>query len=171
VRAGRLTGISDDPGKLREASRAYMPVGKRVVIVGGGLVGAELAEFLCERGRQVVVLEESATLAAEMAHPRRWRALHELREHGVRMHVRARVLEIGEMTVRFELGPAKEGAETKRDEAAADTVILAAGLEANPAPARLLREAGVPVIEIGDATGVGYIEGAVHSGFEAGCEI
>jgi len=171
VRAGRLTGISDDPSKLREASRAYMPVGKRVVIVGGGLVGAELAEFLCERGREVVVLEEGATLAAEMAHPRRWRALHELREHGVRMHARARVLEIGEKTVRFELAPAKEGAEPKRDEAAADTVILAAGLEANPAPARLLREAGAPVIEIGDATGVGYIEGAVHSGFKAGCEV
>jgi hypothetical protein len=41
VRAGRLTGISHDPGKLREASRAYMPVSS-VVIVGGGLVGAEL---------------------------------------------------------------------------------------------------------------------------------
>jgi NADH dehydrogenase FAD-containing subunit len=89
----------------------------------------------------------------------------------VRMHVRARVLEIGEKTVRFEIAPAKEGAEATRDEVAADTVILAAGLEANPAPAQRLREAGVPVVEIGDATGVGYIEGAVHSGFKAGCEI
>ena len=171
VRAGRLTGISGDPGRLREASRAYMPVGKRVVVVGGGLVGAELAEFLCERGREVVVLEEGATLAKEMAHPRRWRVLHELREHGVRMVTRARVLEFGERTVRFEIAPAKEGGEVKRDEAAADTVILAAGLEANPEPAARLREAGVPVIEIGDATGVGYLEGAIHSGFKAGIEV
>ncbi len=171
VRAGRLTGISDDPAKLREASRAYMPVGKRVVVVGGGLVGVELAEFLCERGRDVVVLEESATLAAEMAHPRRWRALHELRVHGVRAHTRARVLEIGETTVRFEIAPAKPGAAVTREETAADTVILAAGLAANPAPARRLREAGVRVIEVGDATGVGYIEGAVHSGFLAALAI
>jgi 2,4-dienoyl-CoA reductase (NADPH2) len=171
VRAGRLTGITGDPSKLREASRAYMPVGKRVVIVGGGLVGAELAEFLCERGRDVVVLEESPTLAAEMAHPRRWRVLHELRAHGVRLHTRARVLEIGERTLRFELAPAKEGAEAKREEIAADTVILAAGLAPNPEPARALREAGVHVIEIGDATGVGYLEGAIHGGFQAGCEV
>ncbi len=171
VRAGRLTGISGDPAKLREASRAYMPVGKRVAIVGGGLVGAELAEFLCERGREVVVLEESATLAAEMAHPRRWRALAELRAHGVRLHARARVLEIGEKTLRVEIAAAKAGDAPKRDEVAADTVILAAGLAPNPEPARALRTAGVPVIEIGDALGVGYIEGAVHGGFRAGCEV
>jgi NADPH-dependent 2,4-dienoyl-CoA reductase/sulfur reductase-like enzyme len=106
-----------------------------------------------------------------MAHPRRWRALAELRAHGVRMHTRARVLEIGEKTVRFELAAAKEGAAATREEVAADTVILAAGLAPNPEPARRLREAGVPVIEIGDATGVGYIEGAVHAGFAAGCEV
>jgi 2,4-dienoyl-CoA reductase (NADPH2) len=171
VRAGRLTGIAGDPAKLREASRAYMPVGKRVAIVGGGLVGIELAEFLRERGREVSVLEEGATLAAEMAHPRRWRALAELRAHGVRMHVRARVLEIGEKSVRVERASEQEGAAAERDEIVADTVILAAGLEPNPEPARRLREAGVPVIEVGDATGVGYIEGAVHSGFRAGCEV
>lgn len=141
------------------------------MIVGGGLVGAELAEFLCERGRDVVVLEEGATLAKEMAHPRRWRALHDLREHGVRLHTRVRALEIGERTVRFEIAPAKEGAEPGRDEAAADTVILATGLEANPEPARRLREAGAPVIEIGDATGAGYLEGAIHAGFEAGAAL
>ena len=36
-----------------------MPVGRRVVILGGGLVGCELAEFLHERGRSVEsVLEQ-----------------------------------------------------------------------------------------------------------------
>ena len=170
VRAGRLTGITDDPGKLREASRAYMPVGKRVVVIGGGLVGAELAEFLCERGREVVVLEEGPTLAKEMAHPRRWRVLHELRAHSVRLVTGARVTEIGEQAVRFDVA-AKKGAAPQHEEVAADTVILATGLEANPEPAQRLREAGVPVIEIGDATGVGYIEGAVHSGFAAGCGV
>jgi 2,4-dienoyl-CoA reductase (NADPH2) len=171
VRAGRLTGITSDPGKLREASRAYMPVGKRVAIIGGGLVGAELAEFLAERGREVTVIEEGPTLAKEMAHPRRWRALAELREHGVALHTRTRVLEIGEKSLSFETAPASRDGVPTRGEVAVDTVILAAGLEANPEPARRLREAGVPVIEIGDATGVGYIEGAVHSGYLAALEL
>src|SRR5262249_60905401 len=88
------------PAKRAEASGAYMPIGRRVVVIGGGLVGAELAEFLAERGREVSVLEEGPVIAREMAHPRRWRVLHELREAGVRLHTRARVLAIGERGVR-----------------------------------------------------------------------
>jgi len=165
VRAGRLTGLSDDPSKLREASRAYMPIGRRVVVIGGGLVGAELAEFLAERGRDVTVLEEGPVIAREMAHPRRWRVLHELREARVRLVTRARVLAIAESGVRFEAAE-QEGAPARADEAAADTVILAAGLGPNPEPVKLLESAGVPVVAIGDATGVGYLEGAIHGGFE-----
>lgn len=116
------------------------------------------------------MLEEGPTLAKEMAHPRRWRALHDLSEHGVRLVANARILEIAEQSVFFER-PGKQGAPPVRDAAPADTVILASGLEANPEPAQLLREAGVPVIEIGDATGVGYIEGAVHDGWKAGSEV
>jgi len=170
VRAGRLTGVSDDPSKLREASRAYMPIGRRVVVVGGGLVGAELAEFLAERGRDVTVLEEGPVIAREMAHPRRWHVLHELREAGVRLVTRARVLAIGERVVRFEVA-AKEGEAPRADEAPADSVILAAGLGPNPEPVKRLASASVPVVAIGDSTGVGYLEGAIHDGFRAALEI
>jgi len=170
VRAGRLTGVTDDPSKLREASRAYMPIGRRVVVVGGGLVGAELAEFLAERGREVTVLEEGPVIAREMAHPRRWHVLHELREAGVQLRTRARVLAIGAHGVRFEVA-AQDGAPPRADEAPADSVILAAGLGPNPEPVRQLETAGVPVVAIGDATGVGYLEGAIHGGFRAALEI
>ena len=96
VRAGRMVGLTSDPAVLRQASKAYMPVGRRVAIVGGGLVGAELAEFLVERGRQVVVLEEGPVMATEMAHPRRWRVLHDLRKAGVRLVTGTRPVAIGE---------------------------------------------------------------------------
>jgi 2,4-dienoyl-CoA reductase (NADPH2) len=170
LRAGHLAGVLDDPARLRSASRAYMPIGRRVAIVGGGLVGAELAEFLAERGRDVLILEEGPVVASEMAHPRRWRVLHELRGLGVRLATRARVVAIEERAVRFEAA-AEEGTAPEAETAAADTVILAAGLAPNPEPARRLREAGVPVVEIGDATGVGYLEGAIHSGFRAALEL
>jgi 2,4-dienoyl-CoA reductase (NADPH2) len=88
----------------------------------------------------------------------------------VRLVTGARVTEIGEQALRFEIAAKKDTA-PRHEEVAADTVILATGLEPNPEPARRLREAGVPVIEIGDAAGVGYIEGAVHSGFAAGCGV
>jgi 2,4-dienoyl-CoA reductase (NADPH2) len=165
VAAGRWSGLTRDPGALREASRAYMPVGRRVVIVGGGLVGVELAEFLAERGRRVIVLCEGSVPALEMAHPRRSRVLHELRERGVELVTRARVLEIGATRVRFE-GAAGDAPGAPR-EAAADTVILATGLVPNPALGRALRARGLRVLEVGDATGVGYLEGAIRDGFHA----
>lgn len=39
-----------------------MPLGKRVVIVGGGLIGLELAQFLLARGPKLTVLEPALRL-------------------------------------------------------------------------------------------------------------
>lgn len=55
--AGRLVGALEDPDRLRRLSRLWMPVGRRVTVIGGGLVGVELAAFLAERGRKVTLLE------------------------------------------------------------------------------------------------------------------
>lgn len=173
VRAGRAVGVTSDPSKLREASRAYMPVGKRVAVLGGGLVGCELAEFMSERGREVVVLEEGRDFAAEMAHPRRWRLLHDLREHGVELVANARVLEIAKGAIRFEVTKRSRDGETTTQtrEFAADTVVVATGLEGNPALVASF-EGLAPVVEaIGDCTGVGYLEGAMHDGFRAGSSV
>jgi 2,4-dienoyl-CoA reductase (NADPH2) len=166
VRAGRATGITGKPSLLREASRAYMPLGKEVVVIGGGLVGLELAEFLAERGRKVVVLEAGPKLGLELAHPRRWRVLHELRALGVELVTNAFVREIGEREVAYEVRSSPS--EGRIASAHADNVILAVGLGANPGVAARLKEAGVPIREIGDVTGVGYLEGAIRDGFEAG---
>ena len=165
VRAGRATGITTSPGKLREASKAWMPVGKRVVVIGGGLVGLELAEFLAERGRQVTVLEEAPRFGLEMAHPRRWRALHELRELGVELVADARVREIRAADVEYERAGNEEGPTVAS--ATADTVVLAIGLGPNTSLAEALAESGVEIESIGDVTGVGYIEGAMRDGFHA----
>ena len=147
-----------------------MPVGKRVVVVGGGLVGAEIADFFAERGREVVVLEEGPVIATEMAHPRRWRVLYELREAGVQLVTDATVVEIGEDKVTFR-APIEPGHEATQQQAPADTVVLAKGLDANPAATSALESAGVPVVSVGDVNGVSYLEGAIHDGFRAALEI
>ena len=169
VRAGRATGITGRPSLLREASKAWMPLGKEVVVVGGGLVGLELAEFLAERGRQVTVLEEGPRFGLELAHPRRWRVLHELRALGVRLVANAIVREIGETAVDYEIRSSPS--EGQLASVRAESVILAIGLGPNPGIAARLEEAGVPIREIGDVTGVGYLEGAIRDGFEAALSI
>ncbi|MBS0467063.1 MAG: FAD-dependent oxidoreductase, partial [Proteobacteria bacterium] len=56
-KAGGMLGVTDSAAALQNLSKLWMPLGKRVVVIGGGLVGLELAEFLLARGRQVTVLE------------------------------------------------------------------------------------------------------------------
>ncbi|MCP4003322.1 MAG: FAD-dependent oxidoreductase [bacterium] len=164
VRAGRASGISRDPSKLRSASRAYMPLGRQIAIVGGGLVGIELAEFLAERDRNVIVLEAGPVMALEMAHPRRWRALHDLRSAGVRLVNSAEVESIDESGVHFRTA---EGTE----QTPADHVILAAGLAPDSDGIEALRESGVPLVAIGDGRELGYLERAMREGFDAAIDL
>jgi NADPH-dependent 2,4-dienoyl-CoA reductase/sulfur reductase-like enzyme len=171
ISIGRRLGITTDPARLRSASKLFMPMGKRVAIVGGGLVGAELAEFLAERGRDVTVIERGPVVALEMAHPRRWRVLHELREAGVELVTDATPLEITAESVRFSRKVEGEDEAPVETRVAADTVVIAEGLAANPDPLEALRACGAPVVPIGDVQGVGYIEGAIHQGFRAAIEL
>jgi len=167
VRAGRLAGVTSDPARLRQASKVYMPLGKRVAIVGGGLVGIELAEFMAERGREVRVFDQGSVFAKEMAHPRRWRVLHDLREAGVELHGETKVLEIGSNSIRFEA----LGSDSEPQEWTLDNVVIATGLAANPEGVEALRSAGVPLVVIGDANGAGYLDGAIEQGFKAALDL
>ncbi len=45
------------PVALRWLTRFWMPLGKRVVVVGGGVHGCQVAEFLVKRGRKVVIVD------------------------------------------------------------------------------------------------------------------
>jgi 2,4-dienoyl-CoA reductase (NADPH2) len=165
IGAGRRLGILNNPGQLRTLSHRYMPLGEQIVIVGGGLVGIELAEFLAERKRKVSVLEEGEIFALEMAHPRRWRVLHDIREAGVDLIDRARVERISEHKVEFSIADAEGKTEKRHVEA--QNVIITLGLAANPGLAARLEGLETRIISIGDCTGVGYIEGAIRDGFHA----
>jgi 2,4-dienoyl-CoA reductase (NADPH2) len=46
------------PASIGRLSRLWMPVKKSVVVMGGGLHGCELAEFLVKRGRRVVIAHD-----------------------------------------------------------------------------------------------------------------
>jgi len=54
------------PGILRWLSRFYMPLGKKVIIIGGAIQGCETAEFLVKRGRKVTIVESAEALGKGM---------------------------------------------------------------------------------------------------------
>lgn len=161
TRVGAATGATANLALVRKATHAWMPLGDTIAIIGGELVGLELAEFLSERGRTVHVIEETPRLGKGLTLVRRMRLLAELAEHGVGLHGGATGVEIAARSVRF---TDKAG---ERQEVMADNVIVARGAEGDLALARSLEAAGFVVHAIGDATGVGYIEGAIRGAVEA----
>ncbi len=142
-KAGGMIGAVDSRQALQGLSKLWMPLGKRVVIVGGGLVGLELAEFLLARGREVTVL-----LAA-------------VRRDGT-LQLKASVQAIGKHDVQWHDGDGNSHTTP------ADSVILAIGAEPDDGLARRLEDHGIAVQAIGDGASLGYIDGAMHQGNEAG---
>ena len=157
---GRMLRLTKNAAAMRSLSRRWMPVGQHVVIVGGGLVGLELAEFLADRGRKVTVLEPGPHFGLPMAMPRRWSAVAKATENGVTLVREAEVVEITRERVRYRIGAVQDG---HVSEALADNVIIACVVRSDTTLADQLSEAGLLVHVVGDAANVGYIEGAMHS--------
>ena len=161
TRIGAATGITANLDFVRSATKHWMPLGKQIVIIGGELVGVELAEFLHERGREVTVIEPAPRLGKGLLLVRRMRLLAELREHGVALHGGANDIAIGESYVTF----TDVGGEARM--VAADHVIVAMGASGDNALAERLRAEGFAVETVGDCNGVGYIEGAIRGAADA----
>lgn len=153
---GKLSGVTRSPETIRRVTRAFLPMGKDVVVIGGSLVGLELAEWLAERGRNVVLVEEGKHLGLPMAMPRRWTAVRRAGELGVTVHREATVNQITTDEVEFTVGE-------KTLTAPASMVVYAADTYAEAPLAEELAAAGISVEVVGDAGSVDYIEGAIHS--------
>lgn len=87
---------------------------------------------------------------------RRMRLMAELAEHGVGLHAGASDIVIGKDSVSF------TDASGARQTVPAGNVVVAKGAHGDLSLADALRAEGFEVHAIGDATGVGYIEGAIH---------
>tara|TARA_Y100000287_G_scaffold179873_1_gene174158 strand:- start:550 stop:975 length:426 start_codon:yes stop_codon:yes gene_type:complete len=137
-----------------------MPLSKNIVVIGGDLVGLELAEFLVERGRTVKVLEPSNTLGPNLSIVRRSRVIHVLKENGVDLLTNVDITEICDNEVIFNHEETKKSLQ-------ADQVIIAMGANANTDIAYELNKFNIPLTSIGDCTSVGYIHGAIADAREA----
>jgi 2,4-dienoyl-CoA reductase (NADPH2) len=160
VKMGQISQLLRSIAALRLLSKLWMPLSKRIILIGGGLVGLELAEYLVERGRLVTVLEPSANLGAELSIVRRARVVHELREHGVQMHRNVTIREITRTEVSFEIDGNLQAQPM-------DQVIISMGAEPDTSLADAIAAIGIETISAGDCHEVGYIEGAMLGGRKA----
>ncbi|MEY3905422.1 MAG: hypothetical protein RIR59_245, partial [Pseudomonadota bacterium] len=161
TKMGAMTGATANLDLVRKATHAWMPLGKNIVIIGGELVGVELAEFLHDRGRTVTIVDDAPQFGKGLTLVRRMRLLTELKDHGVALRPGASGIAISADAVRF------TDASGTAHEVAADHVIVAKGAEGDVTLGTALQQAGHKVHIIGDANGVGYIEGAMRGAYEA----
>ncbi|MGB7631732.1 MAG: FAD-dependent oxidoreductase, partial [Candidatus Deferrimicrobium sp.] len=139
-------------------------MGDPVVVIGGGQVGAEVAEFLAEEGRNVTILEIAGDIAQGMPSIARLPLLCHLDEMGVRIWTKARVREIGNDTVDVEYKGAQR-------QIPAATVVIATGAEPNVPPLDAFREKIPEVYVIGDSARPRSILEAIAEGFDVGSRL
>ncbi len=161
TKVGAATGATANLALVRKATHSWMPLGNAIAIIGGELVGLELAEFLAERGRTVSVIDEAPRLGKGLTLVRRMRLIAELAEHGLGLYAGVSDIVIGADAVTF-----IDSTGAPRS-VRADNVIVARGAQGDLSLAEALIAAGFTVHAIGDANGVGYIEGAIRGAADA----
>ncbi|MBW1818022.1 MAG: FAD-dependent oxidoreductase [Deltaproteobacteria bacterium] len=171
VAAGARELVPEIPGiegdrvvSALDVLRGDVNVGQTVVIIGGGLIGLETAEFLVEQGKKVTVVEMRRHLAEDVGPSMRWALLARLRKS-----IRA-LTERTVAAVEAE-GVVVEGRDGADKTLPADTVVLAAGLSPRDELALSLSGSPIEVHVVGSCREPGQIAEAVDEGFRVGIKI
>ena len=147
---------------LTEAGHAK--VGRRVVVVGGGLVGCEMALDYCRDGREVTVVEALPDILS--AGPSVPSMNANYLSDGFAYHG-ATVLTNTRLAAITDEGAVVEDAATgQRRTLEADTVVLALGFRPAPLDASAYAATGVDVYQIGDGRQVGNIMTAIWEAYK-----
>ena len=139
-------------------------VGQKVAILGGGLVGSEVAIYLDMIGKDVTVVEMKDTWASDAY----W--MHKV---AMDKYIRDSRIDIKVNTTAREITDAGIVCNTPDGETLieADTVLLAAGMKADRASADEFLNTAPRVFEIGDAIKAGRVVEAVKLGYYRALDI
>lgn len=150
-------------GLLRWLTNLYMPLGKRVAILGGGLHGCQVAEFLTRRGRKVTIVETADKIGDGLPDvligPY---LLNWLKRKGVVFVTGARIEEI---TKRGVVVTTRDG---RTETIEADTVVTAMPLVPDTSFGKNLQGAVPELLVTGDSRAPGMIIDAIADGSRAG---
>lgn len=140
------------------------PVGKKVVVVGGGLVGTETALDLAENGHSVTLVELLPRIMKDVAVTDFLAYSERIAKTDMRILTDTRLEEVLDNGARIS-GPKGE------EVVEADTVILALGLKAEQGLYNELAAAGKEVYLAGDAVKAGKIFDAIHTAYRVAIRI
>lgn len=155
-------GGAKKPAAASEVLLGHVKPGKKVVIIGGGLVGCETGLWLAQQGAEVTVLEILPVILGgpgAMPHMNHFMLEDLLKFHKVKIMTRTKVTSIDEGSVSY------ENADGNR-QIPADTVISAVGYKENNSLYESLKNSDMIVHNIGDSQKVHNIMYSIWNAYE-----
>ncbi|MCI7180420.1 MAG: FAD-dependent oxidoreductase [Schaedlerella sp.] len=141
--------------------------GRKIVIIGGGSVGCELADYLAPllndrfiRNRDITVLEMEQEIMMSETGPGRSLLVQRMIQKGISIQCRAKVISTTEDSITYE----QNGQEYTISDA--DTLVFANGYHIDSSMEDMLKEVNVNYHLIGDGHKVGTIKDAVSEGYQ-----
>ena len=164
------TGVKNAVLKVEGAERAVNATdilsgkmsGKNVVVIGGGSIGCETAEFLAKQGKKVSIIEMTDSLAGNTGKTAQTILLGHLKGNKVDILTNCSVEKITPTDVVYRT---KDG---KRNSVKADTVVVAIGTRPESSLYESLKDEIGEIYNIGDSNGGGIIPNAVYDGYTVG---
>ena len=150
---------------LSDAETWKKKLSRRIVVIGGGLIGCETAELLTDAGHKVTVIEMRDDMAPDAEMMSRGMMMQRFAEKGVTCMPKTRVtgMENGALRV--------EGPEGEKILGAVDDIVIAVGSKPCNPLEEPLKKRGIRVIVIGDAVNPGKILAGNESAFQAVCSL
>ena len=150
------------PRLLTWATKFWMPVGKKVVIICGGIHGLQLAVFLVKRGRNVTVVDTNAEMGKGVVHNYKMRLFWWLEQKRVPLLSGVKYEEITDKGLVI-----TTGAGEKRI-LAADTIIPALPMAPDVEFVKILEGTAPEIHHIGDCENPALILDAIGDGSRIG---
>jgi NADPH-dependent 2,4-dienoyl-CoA reductase/sulfur reductase-like enzyme len=131
-------------------------MGDKVIVVGGGLVGCETADYLAQQGKEVTIVEMLRHTARDIGPAARYFLRRRMKEKGIKILTSTTVEEIADSGVRVKTGEASQLL------GPVDAVVLATGAESVNELEPKVKDTVPEVYVIGDAARPGKIMAAVE---------
>jgi NADPH-dependent 2,4-dienoyl-CoA reductase/sulfur reductase-like enzyme len=172
VATGSRPGLPPVPGidadfvvQARDLYLSGPPAGDRIVIIGGGDIGCETADWLAGPNKQISVVDIAPAVLARMKNIPKERLLKRLSEKGVRLYEATRVISIEEKKVRLKR---KDESEFTLE---ADLVVIGINAQSEDSLIDSLRGNVKEVLAVGDAAAPGNLGAALRNATEVALKI
>ena len=152
------------PKLLASLTKRWMPIGKRVAVIGGTIHGCELAEFLIKRGRKVTIIASGTDIGEGMTGDDKFQFLRWIAEKPATIITGATIDKITDNGLVIKVGG-------KEQTITADTVAFALPLQSNTMLLTKLEGKFTEIYAIGDCNEPHLIADAIAGGSRIGHSI